>query len=159
MKQKKKSSKAPARVARARIRVVAPANEMQTVFDVQLGLELQARIGHTFRSIGEESARRAARWHPGGIESWNTLEWAGAMCGEAGEAANVAKKLARFDAGLSQKKAPKDRAALVAALASEIAGTYLYLDLLAQREGIDIRAAIVAEFNRVSEREGFPERL
>lgn len=157
MAQKKKSkptAKGP--VERARVQL---DHSTETVFDLQLGLELQARIGHTFRSISETSLRRAERWHPGGLDEWSALEWAGAMAGEAGEAANVAKKLKRFDQKLRQKKAPSDRAVLVEALASEIAGTYLYLDLLAQREGIDIRAAIVREFNRVSEREGFPERL
>ncbi len=29
------------------------------------------------------------------LEGWNPLEWAGALCGEAGEAANIAKKLRR----------------------------------------------------------------
>ena len=32
-------------------------------------------------------------FHP--LEDWNALEWAGAMCGEAGEAANLCKKLRR----------------------------------------------------------------
>ncbi len=133
---------------------------METLFDFQLGLELQARIGHTFRSISDTNLRRAERWHKGGLEEWTVLEWAGAMAGEAGEAANVAKKLRRFDQGIHAATTYKmKRAELVAKLASEIAGTFMYLDLLAQREGIDLRRAIIDEFNRVSEREGFPERL
>ena len=44
-------------------------------------------------------------------------------------------------------------------LTDEIADTALYLDLLAARAGIDLGAAIVRKFNRVSEKHGFPERL
>jgi hypothetical protein len=40
---------------------------------------------------------RANRWHPHGLEEWTALEWAGAMTGEAGEAANAAKKLKRME--------------------------------------------------------------
>jgi NTP pyrophosphatase (non-canonical NTP hydrolase) len=154
------SAKGP--VARSRARVVSVGKEhpFETIFDVQLGLELQARIGHTFRSISEANLRRADRWHAKGLDDWTTLEWAGAMTGEAGEAANVAKKLRRFDMGIhGATQYKKKREELVAKLASEIAGTFMYLDLLAQKEGIDIRRAVVEEFNRVSEREGFPERL
>jgi hypothetical protein len=148
-------------VERVKLRVVSPLKHaMETVFDLQLGLELQARIGHTFRSISEVNLKRAERWHKGGLEEWTTLEWAGAMAGEAGETANIAKKIRRFDQGIhgaTQYKAKREE--LVRKLASEIAGTFMYLDLLAQREGIDLRRAVIDEFNIVSDREGFPERL
>jgi hypothetical protein len=45
------------------------------------------------------------------------------------------------------------------AIASEAAGTFIYLDLLCRRLGINLPQAIIAEFNRVSIRENMPERL
>jgi NTP pyrophosphatase (non-canonical NTP hydrolase) len=115
--------------------------------------------GHTFRSISAINRRRARRWHPRGLEDWSVLEWAGAMAGEAGEAANAAKKVRRLEQRLRQRKGPVDMADAIRKLAGEVADTYLYLDLLCARVGIDFRAAIVEKFNEVSEREGFPERL
>ena len=44
-------------------------------------------------------------------------------------------------------------------LADELADVYLYLDLLAWHYGIDLPYAIVAKFNLVSARQGFPEEL
>ena len=28
-----------------------------------------------------KNVERCNRWHPGGIDEWSPLEWAGAMCG------------------------------------------------------------------------------
>lgn len=116
-------------------------------------------MGHTIDSISTINAKRARRWHPRGIEDWTVLEWAGAMCGEAGETANAAKKVRRLEMKLRQRKGPVDMATALGKLATEVGDTYLYLDLLCARAGIDLRQAIVDTFNRVSQREGFPERL
>lgn len=99
---------------------------------------------------------RVARWHPNGLDDWSVLEWAGAMCGEAGETANVAKKLHRER---TDAKGLNHPANLKAALAKEIADTIIYLDLLAAKEGIDVRRAIAETFNAKSEEYDFPERL
>lgn len=115
--------------------------------------------GHTIQSISTINRRRGRRWHRRGLEDWTVLEWAGAMVGEAGEAANAAKKIRRLQQRLRQRKGPVDMAGAVAMLAAEIADTYLYLDLLCARAGIDFRQAIIDKFNAVSIREGFPERL
>lgn len=105
-------------------------------------------------------ATRVKRWHgKRGIKDWNTMEWACAMCGEAGEAANMAKKIGRFDHKLNRRKNEKNRIRLVRLLADEIADTIIYLDLLALREGIDLPSAIKSKFNRTSKEFGFPERL
>lgn len=115
-----------------------------------------------FRDLGEISAinlRRALRWHKGGLEEWTPSDWACAMAGEAGEVCNAVKKLNRIDRGIQQAKGPKTREEAIAEIAKEIGDTFIYLDLLAQRLGIDIAQAIADTFNRVSEREGFPERI
>jgi NTP pyrophosphatase (non-canonical NTP hydrolase) len=44
-------------------------------------------------------------------------------------------------------------------LAEEIADTVTYADLLAAHYGIDLAAAVADKFNRVSRRQGFPDRL
>ncbi len=118
----------------------------------------------TFRDVSEINLKRAVRWHAGSLAEWSPLEWAGAMAGEAGEACNAAKKLRRFDQKIHQRKGDSThdvnkRDALVAKLAEEIADTFIYLDLLAQREGISLIKAVRDKFNATSEAEGFPERL
>jgi NTP pyrophosphatase (non-canonical NTP hydrolase) len=101
---------------------------------------------------------RLRRWH--GETEWSGADWSNAMCGEAGEAANVVKKLRRHETGLGEVSAntpPPDE--LLTALADELADVVAYLDLLAHHYGIDLATAVAAKFNRVSERNGFPERL
>lgn len=106
---------------------------------------------------------RADRWHGGDMCGWSGLEWAGALCGEAGEAANVAKKLRRIETGAEgneySERPGKDRAALITALAGECADTFLYLCLLASRYDIDLEYAVCSKFNSKSVEMGFPERL
>jgi NTP pyrophosphatase (non-canonical NTP hydrolase) len=80
------------------------------------------------------------------------------MCGEAGEAANVVKKLRRNECGL-RGNVDADPTELVEQLASEIADVILYADLLATKYGIDVPSAIISKFNEISEREGLPQRL
>ncbi len=116
-------------------------------------------IGLTFREVSATQLRRARRWHPGfPNDGWTGADWSNAMCGEAGETANIVKKLRRLDFGLQQAAGDK-REDLLAKLAMEIGDTFLYLDLLAQHYGLDTARCIAETFNRVSVREGFPERL
>jgi len=121
----------------------------------------------TFGRLAEVNRQRAARWHPGyphadanvlGGASWTGADWSNAMCGEAGEAANVVKKLRRVECGLVGKlDAPETT--LRAMLAEELADVITYADLLATYYGIDLAAAVATKFNAVSVRQGFPERL
>lgn len=106
------------------------------------------------------NSARGQRFHLGGIEEWSALEWAGAMCGEAGECANACKKLRRME--LSPEGSKNNFASHEAAkkaIAGEVAGTFIYLALLCRRLDIDFPQAIIEEFNRVSIRENYPERL
>lgn len=115
----------------------------------------------TFDDVSAVSRARAARWHPGFPDdtAWSGADWSNAMCGEAGEAANVVKKLRRHETGAALGPLDPDQAALRSMLADELADVFLYLDLLAAKYDIDLPASIVSKFNRVSERQGFPERL
>ena len=124
--------------------------------------------------LREQNVARMHRWHEDGAE-WTGADWSNAMCGEAGEAANVVKKLRRVETGLwDEQKYPGDsphsqgiahlkadiaRQELVAKLADECADVLCYLGLLAHHYGIDLAAATIEKFNRVSEAQGFPERI
>lgn len=125
--------------------------------------------------LREQNVSRLQRWH-GDDDGWTLADWSNAMCGEAGEAANVVKKIRRTDSALwDQQKYPGDgasahakladlpadeaRAALTLNLAAELADIVCYADLLAHQAGVDLAAAIVAKFNRVSQAQGFPERI
>jgi hypothetical protein len=113
----------------------------------------------TFQMVSATNRARCRRRHPGfPNDGWTGADWANAMQGEAGEAGNVVKKLRRIEFGL-QQAAGGTRADLLAALAVEIGDTFIYLDLLAQHYGLTLADCVVATFNRVSIREGFPERL
>lgn len=102
---------------------------------------------------------RCERWHPGfPNDGWTGADWSNAMAGEAGETCNVVKKLRRDDFG-KQSALANSRDEMIAKLATEIGDTFLYLDLLAQFYGLDLAQCVVETFNRVSIREGFPERI
>jgi NTP pyrophosphatase (non-canonical NTP hydrolase) len=122
------------------------------------------RVGEslTFAQVSRINADRANEWHRGFPDhdgtGWTGADWSNAMCGEAGEAANVVKKLRRNECGL-RGNVDADPTELVEQLASEIADVILYADLLATKYGIDVPSAIISKFNEISEREGLPQRL
>ena len=116
----------------------------------------------TIAYVQAVNTERADRWHNGDMTEWSTLEWCGALCGEAGELANVAKKMRRVEtsaAGNAWSEHPLDEMALQAEYESELADTFLYLLLCASRRGINLATAVRKKFNAKSEQMGFPERL
>jgi|SRR5579859_5841404 len=113
----------------------------------------------TFEHVSQISLQRAMLWHPRGLNEWSESDWSNAMAGEAGEVCNAVKNLRRIQCGLTQSKGPKTADEAIAEIAKEIGDTYLYLDLLAARMGLKIEDCIRDTFNRVSEREGFPQRI
>ncbi len=115
--------------------------------------------------ILKTNVERVKRWHPnGGIEVWSPLEWAGAMCGEAGEAANAAKKLKRVEDEIANLNV-ENRSLVTAEKAQaqvckEVADTIIYGMLLMARCGCTDAESVIREvFNKKSEEYGFPERL
>jgi NTP pyrophosphatase (non-canonical NTP hydrolase) len=119
--------------------------------------------------LREKGNSRRDRWHTADTEPWTGADWSNAMCGEAGEAANVVKKIRRLETGTGHHPPIEGiaqdvvddlwKAELIQALGYELADTIAYADLLAQHYGIDLRQAVAEKFNIVSEREGFPERI
>lgn len=123
-------------------------------------------LGLDLGVLRQVNQQRCSRWHPPGSERWSLADWSNAMCGEAGEAAIVVKKIRRIETGTTlngRDVTPgmrlRERARLTAMLADELADAVIYADLVAAKAGIDLSAAIVDKFNAVSVREGFPERL
>lgn len=113
----------------------------------------------SFEHVSEVNLTRALEWHPNGLTDWSPAEWGNAAAGEMGELCNVLKKILRHEKNIAQaNNLSTDE--LVRMAAQEIGDTYLYLDLIANRLGLDIyEDCIKPTFNRVSERENFPQKL
>lgn len=118
-------------------------------------------MGLSFTDLRSANVSRVAKWHPADAppeQQWTGADWSNACAGEMGEAANVVKKLRRQETGVRGSKDP-DYDVLRSMLADEIGDTVCYLDLLAKHYNIDMGEAVRNKFNRISEREGFEERL
>jgi len=74
------------------------------------------------------------------------------LSGEAGEAANVIKKIERVRLGIARQG--EDVAALIEHLATELADVIISSDLIAMDLGIDLGKAVRAKFNATSRKNG-----
>jgi NTP pyrophosphatase (non-canonical NTP hydrolase) len=96
----------------------------------------------SFADLALANLTRNDRWMPNGIAQWSISQWAVAMAGEAGEVCNAVKKLNRIEEQVANLNEPgrriEDRAAAIAKIGDEIADTVIYLDLLAQRCGLNL---------------------
>ena len=81
---------------------------------------------------------------------WTPAQWLQALIGEIGEAANVLKKVDRGDMTMDDARE---------ALAKEFADVQTYLDLLADKCGVDLGRATIDKFNEVSVRVGSDIRI
>lgn len=95
-------------------------------------------------------------YHP--LHDMNVLEWAACVAGEAGEAANAAKKL-HWQA--TKTFVPPAKGDLVTRedVAEEIADTVIYADLLLASLGLSLEEAIRKKFNEKSKKHGYEEKL
>ena len=101
------------------------------------------RRANTARLPEFKNAKGGAAHTSADGSDWTPLEWAGAMAGEAGEAANVAKKIRRGDLTGDEARSQ---------LAKELADVVCYADILAMQLGIDLGEAVQEKFNEVSRR-------
>lgn len=117
----------------------------------------------SFQGLREANKNRCKRWHKGGLEEWSVTDWATAMMGEAGEMCNAIKKLRRIETNAHNINVPERHLTEVKSaikfIAKEMGDTLIYMDLLAQRLGIDLEKSVIEVFNQKSEEYGFPERL
>lgn len=84
------------------------------------------------------------------LGAWSLSDWLVAALGELGEAANVAKKLNRVRDGIIGNDETEEQ--LRAKFASEIADTFIYLDLVAQSQGFRLSDAVRQTFDAKSEK-------
>jgi len=115
----------------------------------------ELRKANTDRADG--TLEQGTGLHSMKIDDWSILEWAGAMCGEAGEFANIAKKLRR--AQFSGELSRDDYVQKLKDLADEAADVIIYLDLACHHQNIDLGEAVRDKFNRVSEKFGCRTKL
>jgi NTP pyrophosphatase (non-canonical NTP hydrolase) len=100
----------------------------------------------TFDQLRETNTRRCREsFHP--VADWNVAEWGCAMAGEAGEAANLAKKMRRGDHITADQ------------IGEELADVIIYADLMAAYLGVDLETAVREKFNKTSGRVGSPHKL
>lgn len=91
------------------------------------------------------------------LSDWSLSDWMTAVAGELGEAANVAKKLNRVRDGIPGNEHTPEQ--LRAMLADEIADTFIYLDLLAQSQGLVLEDVVLHKFQRTSAKIGYDDKL
>ena len=119
----------------------------------------------TFGHLAIQNKERAERWHGGPFTQdsldqddllevrmhWTGADWSNAMVGEAGEAANVVKKMRRIETGIvaEGEQSKHQYEDLRNQLGWELADTVAYADLLAQYYGIDLGRAVREKFNHV----------
>jgi NTP pyrophosphatase (non-canonical NTP hydrolase) len=117
----------------------------------------------SIREFQRLNVTRGLRWHGNTLDNWSVFEWAGAMCGEAGECANAAKKLKRLEQNLQTINEEARHYSTIeeakSVVAKEAADTIIYGILLIHQCGLDAEDVIREVFNKKSEEYGFPERL
>lgn len=113
----------------------------------------------TFDQLQKISRDRSLRW---GTQDWLLVDWTNALNGEAGEAANFAKKLRRLDFKLPNKEAGlsiTDSFKLREKCANECGDAILYAILTIDFLGFDSTEIVRKVFNQKSIEYGFPERI
>lgn len=102
------------------------------------------RGGNRARLPQYKNANGEPAHEPDGSD-WSLNDWMTAVAGEAGDLANLLKKVRRGDFTLEEGRQD---------IADELADVAIYLDILAMRCGVDLGRAIISKFNRTSERVG-----
>lgn len=113
-----------------------------------------------FDALRAVNVRRCVDGFGHTLESWSPAEWTNALCGEAGEAANIAKKMLRHrDQVAGNQGDDTDLSLLREKLGRELADVVIYADLAAASQGIDLGELVRETFNRKSDQIGSTERL
>ena len=114
----------------------------------------------TIKQFHEANEARRTGDSGGGTEAtWNLVDWTNELCREAGELANLAKKVRRARPAQNGKKADPTLEEARGDLAAEIADVVICASLVAGYLGIDLEKAIREKFNIVSDRMGSDIKL
>ena len=114
----------------------------------------------TIKAFHEANEARRRGDSGGGTEAtWDLVDWTNELCGEAGELANLAKKVKRARPAKNGKKADPTLEEAKADLAPEIADVVICASLVAGHLGIDLEKAVREKFNIVSDRMGSDIKL
>ena len=105
----------------------------------------------------ERSTNSAGFNHP--IDSWSLSDWAVALSGEVGEACNIVKKMKRIESGIANLDGGRTMRDYHSMLAMELADVFIYLDLLAERAGIDLPKVVIDKFNATSIKRNCPKYM
>ena len=105
----------------------------------------------SFSELREVNVHRCINGFGHRLEDWSPAEWLCALCGEAGEAANIAKKIIRHrDKVAGNKGEDMDLEALRLKLGRELADVVIYADLAAASQGLDLGKLVKQTFNAKS---------
>lgn len=123
----------------------------------QMMEKIAAAIRHeadslSFSQLRQANDDRAKQWNSSGANVpliFSLVE----LAGEAGEACNIGKKLARTELGLAGGTAELEP------LEDEIADVVICADLVARKAGFDLGAAVARKFNATSRKRGFSVML
>ena len=92
------------------------------------------------RQVNAERSKKVFGKYP---DEMSLSFWSNAVCGEAGEMANIIKKVERGDYS-------EDDLSVIKQIADEMADVIIYLDLLADRIGVNLSDSVIKKFNHVS---------
>lgn len=90
------------------------------------------------------------------LDSWSLSDWMTATAGELGEAANIIKKLNRVRDGIPGNAETPEQ--LKAMLADELADVLIYLDLMTQAAGLDLKTIVETKFVKTNYKIGYSEK-
>lgn len=95
-----------------------------------------------------------------GSNLWSVQDHGCALAGEVGELCDILKKLKRIDTGISHNwPNARTREQLIADAADEIGDVMTYLDIVADRLGINVMTAWATKFNKVSDKLKIPYHI
>lgn len=88
----------------------------------------------TFDKLRQANARRCARWHPEGINSWSHADWMTATVGEVGEACEVLERVIFARCSGDRPLAPSELAIIAGARLGAVANSIKKLNRV--RDGL-----------------------
>lgn len=123
-----------------------------------LAMARDLTFGELEQANRERNEERAGTYFLSSVREWTLSQFVTAIAGEVGSAAHIAKKIdgdreARLlDSDTSWIGVPGGPQTVRGALADELADIVIYVDLLAQRIGVELATAVAAKFNATSAR-------